>query len=77
MYLLTEDNRVVEYQGKNTSYGKVKAVIVTPNSRHVYRSDVPEILTWIGVSPEKDLNIIPRQEIQDILSSLEQVLDKF
>jgi hypothetical protein len=77
MYLLTEDNRVVEYYGKSTSYGKVKAVIVTPNSRHVYRNDVPDILTWIGATPEKDMHVVPKQEIQDVLSSLEKGLDKF
>ena len=52
MYLLTEDNRVVEYHGESTSYGKVKDVIVPPNSRHVYRNDVPAILTWIGATHE-------------------------
>lgn len=77
MYLLTEDNRVVEYQGKSTIYGKVKAVIVTPNSRHVHRGDVPEILTWIGGTPAKDMHVAPKQEIQDILSSLGRGLDKF
>ena len=75
MYLLTDDDRVVEYHGQTNLDFKVRGVLVTPNTRKVYIGDLPEILRWFGEPQDLELN--PKQELQGIQESLEKALSRF
>jgi hypothetical protein len=75
MYLLTDDDRVIEYHGQTNLDFKVKGVLVTPNTRRVYIGDLPEILRWFGIPQDLELN--PKQELQDVQGSLEKALSIF
>ena len=75
MYLLTDDDGVIEYHGQTNLDFKVKGVLVTPNTRRVYIGDLPEILRWFGIPQDLELN--PKQELQDVQGSLEKALSIF